>query len=135
MAQVVKYLPCQHEDQSSSSNTHPCQKPCMVAHTYNPCAEEVGTRRSLGLINCLAWPNQCAPSPSERFVSVIMIVMIPFLIFLLRIFLNYICNDIPKVPHTLPPPLPYPPIPTFWPWRSPVLGHIKFACPMGLSFQ
>jgi hypothetical protein len=33
------------------------------------------------------------------------------------------------------PSLPYPPIPTFWPWRSSVLGHIKFACPMGLSFQ
>jgi hypothetical protein len=32
-------------------------------------------------------------------------------------------------------PLPYPPTPTFWPWRSPVLGHIKFASPMGLSFQ
>jgi hypothetical protein len=43
--------------------------------------------------------------------------------FLLRIFLNYISNAIPKVSHTLP----YPPIPTFWPWRSPVLGHIKFA--------
>jgi hypothetical protein len=33
------------------------------------------------------------------------------------------------------PPLSYPPIPIFWPWRSPVLGHIKFARPMGLSFQ
>jgi hypothetical protein len=33
------------------------------------------------------------------------------------------------------PQLPYPPIPIFWPWHSPVLGHIKFACPMGLSFQ
>jgi hypothetical protein len=54
--------------------------------------------------------------------------------FLLHIFLNYISNAIPKVPHTLPHPLPYPPIPIFWPWRSPVLGHIKFACPMGLSF-
>jgi hypothetical protein len=32
-------------------------------------------------------------------------------------------------------PLPYPPTPTFSPWRSPVLGHIKFAGPMGLSFQ
>ena len=30
-------------------------------------------------------------------------------------------------------PLPYPPIPIFWPWRSPVLGHIKFAIPRGLS--
>jgi hypothetical protein len=33
------------------------------------------------------------------------------------------------------PPTPYPPTPPFWPWRSPVLGHIKFASPMGLSFQ
>jgi hypothetical protein len=57
-----------------------------------------------------------------------------FNIFLLRIFLNYISNAIPKVPHTLSQ-LPYPPIPTFRPWRSPVLGHIKFLCPMGLSFQ
>jgi hypothetical protein len=34
-----------------------------------------------------------------------------------------------------PPPLPFPPTPTFWAWRSTVLGHIKFAWPMGLSFQ
>jgi hypothetical protein len=33
------------------------------------------------------------------------------------------------------PPIPYPPTPPFWPWRSPVLGHIKFASPKGLSFQ
>jgi hypothetical protein len=36
------------------------------------------------------------------------------------------------------PPLPHfptHPFPFFWPWRSPVLGHIKFVCPMGLSFQ
>jgi hypothetical protein len=33
------------------------------------------------------------------------------------------------------PQLPYPPTPTFWPWHSPVPGHIKFASPMGLSFQ
>jgi hypothetical protein len=54
-----------------------------------------------------------------------------FNIFLLCIFLIYISNAIPKVPHS-PPPFPYPPTPTFWPWRSPVLGHIKFASPMGL---
>jgi hypothetical protein len=58
-----------------------------------------------------------------------------FSIFLLGISLIYICNAIPKVPHSHPPPLPYPPTPLLWPWRSPVLGHIKFACPMGLSFQ
>jgi hypothetical protein len=33
------------------------------------------------------------------------------------------------------PLLSYPPTPTFWPWSSPILGHIKFASPMGLSFQ
>jgi hypothetical protein len=55
--------------------------------------------------------------------------------FLLCIFLNYISNAIPKVSHTLPHPLPYPPIPIFWPWHSPVLEHIKFACPVGLSLS
>jgi hypothetical protein len=33
------------------------------------------------------------------------------------------------------PQLPYPPTSTSWPWCSPVLGHIKFARPMGLSFH
>jgi hypothetical protein len=33
------------------------------------------------------------------------------------------------------PPLPYPHTPTSWPWCSPVLRHIKFAWPMGLSFH
>jgi hypothetical protein len=50
-------------------------------------------------------------------------------------FFYFFSNAIPKVPHTHPPPLPYPPTPPFWPWCSPVLGHIKFACPMGLSLQ
>jgi hypothetical protein len=35
----------------------------------------------------------------------------------------------------IPHPIPYPPTPPFWPLRSPVLGHIKFASPMGLSLQ
>jgi hypothetical protein len=33
------------------------------------------------------------------------------------------------------PTIPYPPTPPFWPWCFPVLGHIKFASPMGLSLQ
>jgi hypothetical protein len=37
--------------------------------------------------------------------------------FLLHIFLNYISNAIPKVPHTLPPHFPTHPFPFFWPWR------------------
>jgi hypothetical protein len=56
--------------------------------------------------------------------------------FLLGIFFIYISNATPKVLQTLPPPLPYPhPTPTSWPWCSPVLRHIKFARPMGLSFH
>ena len=38
-----------------------------------------------------------------------------FLIFLLGIFLIYISNDIPKVPHTLPPTPPTHPLPLFGP--------------------
>jgi hypothetical protein len=49
------------------------------------------------------------------------------IIILLGIFFIYISSAIPKVPHTLHPLLPYPPTPTSWPWRSPVLRHIKFA--------
>jgi hypothetical protein len=48
-----------------------------------------------------------------------------FLIFLLHIFLNYISNAIPKVPHTLPPPLPYPPIPIFLALAFPCTGAYK----------
>jgi hypothetical protein len=55
-------------------------------------------------------------------------------IFLLHIFLNYVSNAIPKVPHT-PPTSLRTHSHFFWPWCSPVLGHIQFACPMGLSFQ
>jgi hypothetical protein len=56
---------------------------------------------------------------------------------LLDIFFIYISNDILKVPYTRCPPalLSYPLTPTSWPWRSPVLGHIKFARPRGLSSQ
>ena len=57
------------------------------------------------------------------------------LIFFIMYFpqLHFQCYT--KSPPYPPPPLPYPPIPIFWPWHSPVLRHIKFACPMGLSFQ
>jgi hypothetical protein len=55
---------------------------------------------------------------------------------LLDIFFIYISKAIPKVPYTLPPVMiPYPSTPASWPWRSSVLGHIKFARPRGLSSQ
>jgi hypothetical protein len=61
-----------------------------------------------------------------------------FLFFLKIIFfityfpqLHFQCY--PKSPPSFPHS-PTHPFPFFWPWRSPVLGHIKFVCPMGLSF-
>jgi hypothetical protein len=74
-------------------------------------------------INCTG--NLNAINPGKHLESIYICFF--FCFFLLRIFFNYISNAIPKIPHPLPPPLPYPPIPIFWPWRSPVLGHIKFA--------
>ena len=64
------------------------------------------------------------------FCVCVCVLSTPILFFFkLGIFLVYIFNAIPKVPHTHPPTAP------FWPWGSPVLGHIKFASPMGLSLQ
>jgi hypothetical protein len=79
-------------------------------------------------------------APSNKLISALCLVVVFcnalffFFFFKLGIFLVYIFNAIPKVPHTHPP-IPYPPTAPFWPWRSPVLGHIKFASPMGLSLQ
>jgi hypothetical protein len=54
---------------------------------------------------------------------------------LLDIFFIYISNAIPKVPYTLPPPCsPTYPLPLLGP-GIPVLGHINFAIPRGLSSQ
>jgi hypothetical protein len=65
----------------------------------------------------------------------------PFFFFLsfyfIRYFLHLHFKCYPKS-SLYPPPsalLPYPPTPTSWPWHSPVLGHIKFARPRGLSSQ
>jgi hypothetical protein len=57
-------------------------------------------------------------------------------IFFIRYFIHLHFKCYPEIP--LYPPLtmiPYPPTPTSWPWRTPVLGHIKFARPRGLSSQ
>ena len=50
------------------------------------------------------------------------------------LYLHYKCYPESSL---YPPPalLPYPLTPTSGPWCSPVLGHIKFAWPIGLSFQ
>jgi hypothetical protein len=74
------------------------------------------------------WTNLSTNFPMTFFIIIIIIIII-----ILGVFFGYISNAIPKFPHT--PPLPYPPTPTSWPWCSPVLRHIKFARPMGLSLQ
>ena len=56
-----------------------------------------------------------------------------YFFFLIGYLFHYISKAISKVPHTLTHPLPVPPTPTSWPCHSPVLRHIKFARPMGLS--
>ena len=67
---------------------------------------------------------------------------IAMILFLLLVhFINYVFSSFTftmlsqKSPIPTPPSIPYPPTPPFWPWHSPVLGHIKFASPKGLSFQ
>jgi hypothetical protein len=48
----------------------------------------------------------------------------------IRYFLHLHFKCYPKSPlYPTPTLLPYPPTSTSWPWRSPVLGHIKFARP------
>jgi hypothetical protein len=59
----------------------------------------------------------------------------PLLLFCNYFFIRYFLHLHFKSPIPSPPPLPYPPTPTSWPWRSPILRHIKFARPRGLSFH
>jgi hypothetical protein len=58
-----------------------------------------------------------------------------FFFFLIRYFLHLHFQCYPKSPPCPPSHFPPPPTPSSWPWHSPVLRHIKFARPMGLSFQ
>ena len=58
--------------------------------------------------------------------------------FFIRYFLHLQFKCYPKrplYPPLTPALLPYPFTPTSCPWHSPVLGHIKFATPRGLSSQ
>jgi hypothetical protein len=59
-----------------------------------------------------------------------------FIYLFIRYFLHLHFKFYPESPLYSPPTLlPYPPIPTSWPWYSPVLRHIMFAIPRGLSSQ
>jgi hypothetical protein len=69
------------------------------------------------------------------FIYLYLFIYYLFKQFLLDIFFIYISNANPKVLYTLPLLLPNPHTPASWPWHSPVLGHIIFARPRGLSSQ
>jgi hypothetical protein len=59
-----------------------------------------------------------------------------YFLFFIRYLLHLHFNCYFQSPLYLPCPLlPNPPTPTSWSWYSPVLGHIKFARPRGLSSQ
>jgi hypothetical protein len=65
-------------------------------------------------------------------------LLIKLIFFFIYIFIRYFPHlHFQCYPNSPPYPslLPYLPSPPFWPWCSPVLGHIKFASPMGLSLQ
>jgi hypothetical protein len=56
--------------------------------------------------------------------------------FSIRYFLHLHFKCYPKSSlYPSPTLIPFPLTPTSWPWRSPVLGHIKFARPRCLSSQ
>ena len=57
------------------------------------------------------------------------------LLFFITYFPQWHFQCYPKSPPYSPPHFPTHPFSFFWPWHSPILGHIKFVCPMGLSFQ
>ena len=88
---------------------------------------------------CLLWMYPLVLPHSQCYLCNVLFLFTFFSFFFhffkLGIYFIYISNAIPKVPYTLSHPLPHPPTPTSWPWRSPVLRHIKFARPMSLSFQ
>jgi hypothetical protein len=83
-------------------------------------------------VNMHTWQGGIMESEIPR---VFFIFYFLFIFFIIRYFPRLHFQCYPKGPPYPPPPIPYPPTPPFCPWRSPVLGHIKFATPMGLSLQ
>jgi hypothetical protein len=69
------------------------------------------------------------------FILKIFIYLFLFLNIFIRYFPHLHFQCYPKSPPYPRPPTPLPTHSHFLAWRSPVLGHIKFTCPMGLSFQ
>jgi hypothetical protein len=73
--------------------------------------------------------------PSRVWLCFPVILFFFKLFFKIRYFLHLHFKCYPKSPPRPSAPLLYPPTPTSWPWCSPILRHIKFARPRGLSFH
>jgi hypothetical protein len=89
------------------------------------------------LMSCTAIRRSSGQAPRSLPRSTISFFFLSFFFF--NIFC-YVFSSItfPMLSQKSPIPSPHfptHPFPFFWPWRSPVLGHIQFASPMGLSFQ
>ena len=84
----------------------------------------------------LACINQLIIQAYSKVCTCSRLIFFPFFPnFLLGVYFIYISNAILKVPYTLLPPSPTHPLPLLGPGVSPVLKHIKFARPRGLSSQ
>jgi hypothetical protein len=97
---------------------------CLQANLSNPSSSFQGCGLDSGLCECQASTTMERHAHPSKPTS-----------FLIRYFLHLHFQCYPKSPPYPLHPLPYPPTPTSWPWSSPVLSYIKFARPMGLSFQ
>jgi hypothetical protein len=82
---------------------------------------------SLYMTESLSCPDNSPPVPQPQSQAPI---FFSYYVFSSITFLMLSQKSPTHSPHS-----PTHPFPFFWPWRSPVLGHIKFACPMGISFQ
>jgi hypothetical protein len=97
-----------------------CESPCQAEQCVHLLAPPSGIFPKLHL------DLACFPTLTSFFFVCL------FVLFFYWVFISFTFPMLSqKSPHTLP----YPPTPTSWPCRSPVLRHIKFARPMGLSFH
>jgi hypothetical protein len=88
-------------------------------------------------LECVPWhQGLCYGQPVSRVsISPRGTFTVPHRFFFNQVFSSFTFPMLSQKSPIPSPPLPYTPTPTSWPWRSPVLRHIKFARPRGLSFK
>ena len=105
---------------------------------YNVCAHSAHAGKKVAL-NIQCWKRDTREG--NKYVtdwsqSEVLWIFVLFYNIFIRYFLHLHLKCYPESP-LYPPPvlLPNLPTPNSWPWHSPVLIHIKFARPKGLSSQ